>query len=344
MAIGKLWAGRTYGTHIGNLFLKLDGPDEQLTGILRFSAGQTGVILFEVSGGFDGQMLRVEGPEVPTSTVTGAGRIKAAVCLDSAGVLRGEWETSVGAGGILELHPHDIHQQNRALVGEAPPQLFSARHEFGAVSLDKAGILDIAEAVQREFSKGLVTVSVLGTTEQVLFLDAFRSRDFRHGKTNVVRIFAREPQEDNLDRSVTIELGPHVNFLSTQSGVESWVLGVREKLKSEVSRFERSYATNFKKLNVGINQLLIIAAVVYLPSLSELRDRAILMSGVLLIAAGLKLFHDKYLPHAELHAANRPQSLLSRIGPTIVSWIVSVTGGAAATMLALYLQGWLKVP
>lgn len=341
MAIGKLWAGRTFGTNVGNLFLRLSGDDDNLAGTLHFSSSDSGVLIFELKGTFDGATLKLGGEPKTRDQASMAGALKVAVSPDPAGVLRGQWETASGAAGTLELYPHDV-QPNRA-EDAPPPQLFTTRHEFGAIGVDKCEIVAIAEAVQREFAAGKVTIAVTGGTEQVAFLDDFRKRKFNAARAKVVRIFVRESEQSGLDRVTTVEFGPHVNFVATQSGDEAWALGMREKLKAEISRFERFYATNFKKLNIGINQLLLVAAIVYLPSLAGLANRAILMTGVILIAAVVNLLHSRYLPHAQIYLSSRPEGLVSRIGPPVVSWLIAVTAGIAATLLAIYLQGWLHI-
>ena len=344
MAIGRLWAGRLYGTNTGNLFLTLDGEDPHLTGTLRFNGSEnSGLLVLNVEGAFEGSRLRLIGREAPGQPAS-VGQFNAIADLSEKGVLHGQWETANGYAGTLELHPHDLKPDEPVQPPKLPPPLHTARHEFGAVSVDRNEVLAIADAIQREFTTGKVTVTVAGETENAAFLDDFRQREPQKIRANVIRLNAQEPEESGLLRIVTVEFGPQFNFLMTQGPDEPWVLGIREKLKSEIGVFERVYATNFKKFNIGINQLLLAGAIVYLPSLSGLRDRAILLAGVILIAATVKWLHDRYLPHAQIFLSSRPQGLTSRIGPPVLSWIIAATAGVAAALLAVYLQGWLHIP
>ena len=50
MALGRLWAGRVYGTNMGNLFVKLEGDDPALMGTLRFNESGVGVVVYCIDG------------------------------------------------------------------------------------------------------------------------------------------------------------------------------------------------------------------------------------------------------------------------------------------------------
>ena len=57
MPLSRLWAGRVFGTHTGNLFVKLQRQENALSGTLRFAQDGAGVIVYHVSGSFDGARL-----------------------------------------------------------------------------------------------------------------------------------------------------------------------------------------------------------------------------------------------------------------------------------------------
>ena len=130
----------------------------------------------------------------------------------------------------------------------------------------------------------------------------------------------------------------------TQGASEAWVLGKLEKLKRDLRRFERAYTTNFKRFGFGINQVLFVAAIIFLPSLANLRDRAMLMSGILALIFAVNWLHNRYLPFASIYLGKKPQGLLAWIGPSVVSWLITVTAGIAAILLGGYLRGWLALP
>jgi hypothetical protein len=87
----------------------------------------------------------------------------------------------------------------------------------------------------------------------------------------------------------------------TQGADKAWVLGELERLKRDVHGFERAYATNVKRLGFGINQLLLFGVIVYLPSLDSLRDRTILMVGVIALMGAVTWLHNRFLPFAAVY-------------------------------------------
>jgi hypothetical protein len=120
--------------------------------------------------------------------------------------------------------------------------------------------------------------------------------------------------------------------------------GRLEKLKRDLKRFERTYTTNFKRAGFGINQLLFVAAIIFLPSLSDPLDRAILLAGIIALIVGVDWLHKRYLPFAAIYLSRTPEGLLARVAPSAISWLIAATAGIFATLLAGYLQGWLALP
>lgn len=107
MAIGRLWAGRAYGTNAGNLFVSLEGDDASLSGTLRLNEPNVGTLVYSVQGLFDGRRLSLTGQPQTQAEGVILGQLTASAGLTSKGELRGEWETSVGAAGTFQLFPHD---------------------------------------------------------------------------------------------------------------------------------------------------------------------------------------------------------------------------------------------
>lgn len=68
------------------------------------------------------------------------------------------------------------------------------------------------------------------------------------------------------------------------------------------------------------------------------------MGGVLALTFGVNWLHERYLPFAAIHLAQKPGSVLTRLAPSAISWIIAATAGIAATLLAAYLQGWSTSP
>ena len=56
--LGKLWAGRAFGTNTGNLAISFTKDEEELEGIIRFQDEQYGIVIYNVTGTFkDGIQL-----------------------------------------------------------------------------------------------------------------------------------------------------------------------------------------------------------------------------------------------------------------------------------------------
>ncbi|MFT4171140.1 MAG: hypothetical protein QM639_01165 [Rhodocyclaceae bacterium] len=345
MALGHLWAGRAYGTNTGNLFVKLEGNDEALSGVLHMSEAGVGLVMYSLQGAFDGNRLTLTGETQAQIEGVVFGQLTASATLTNKGELSGEWSTSIGSAGTFILFPHDQAQGIEDIPNRVPDQLHTARHSFGAVEIDREQLTAIADEIQRDFKNAQVVVTVVAGTEQSRFLVDFKAIPFHDGvRTAIIKLFVQEPEGSGVNRVALVEFGPQVNMVMTQGGDEAWVLGMLEKLKRTIRPLERTYATNFKKLGFGVNQLLVVGTITFLPSLDTFRNRAILMAGVLALVLGVNWLHGRYLPFAAIHLGPKPTGLLARIAPSLASWVIAVSAGIAATLLAAYLQGWIGLP
>jgi hypothetical protein len=340
MALGRLWAGKVFGTSTGNLFVKFEGEDAALKGTLHFSDDQTGIVVYNLSGSFDGARLLFEGTTDAKKESVEYGHLTATAHLQPTGSLNGEWKTDIGSAGTFVLFPHS---RSEALISGAamPDQMYTARHNFGPILIDRDQIIALSEDVQRDFSKNKVIMTYVVGSEQSRYLDDFKKSTSRYGQTTFLKIFAREPDGTGIDRIITVEFGPELNYAMAQSSSESWSLGEVEKLKREIRKFERVYAT--KKIGVGINQVMILGAIVFLPSLDNLRDRAILMAGVFTLIYGVDWLHTRYLPHAAIYLNERKDGWMARFLPSAASWLIGIAASVIATLLGAYLKGWLSL-
>ncbi|MCO8143659.1 hypothetical protein NHN26_00345 [Rhodovulum tesquicola] len=343
MAIGNKWAGKLFGTNTGNLYATLEGDEDALKGRIHLNDPVFGLVVYGITATFDGQILTLQGE--PEKQIEGVelGNLQATAELNSKGELEGEWSTNIGSAGTFILFPHDRKSIAEKEDNAEQEQLHTARHNFGAVAVDRGQLTELAEEVQRDFKHTQVVVTVLAGTEKSRFLEDFKKAHFKDQRVTIFKIYARERQTVGIDRIAVIEFGPEVNFAMTQGADEAWVLGMLEKLKNSVEPLERKYATSFKKFGFGINQVLLVGAVIYLPSLTELELRAALMIGVLAIIAAVTWAHSRYLPFAALFLGNKPKSFFTKVFPSALSWIIAVTSAVAATLLATYLQGLLPI-
>jgi hypothetical protein len=342
MPLGHTWAGRAYGTNTGNLFLKFTGNDDSLTGKLHFNDTAEGVGVFDVVGKFDGNQLTLNGePVLDDQTEVVDGKLSAQGILNERGEITGGWETAIGTAGTFHLFPHDNQStsENRDIGAD---QLHTARYDFGPIEIDRDQIVAIADDIQREFQHVVVTIIV--GTEQSRLLDDFKSMNFPSNKATYLKLFASKPDRGGINQVITVEFGQEANWVMTQGTSEAWVLGKLETLKRALLKFERGYATNVKRLGIGINQLLLFGAIVFLPSLPDVKSRAVLLGGAVILAMIVNWAHTRFLPHSSIHLETKQRSLLLRLWPSVASWIIALTAGAAGTILAAYLQGWLKMP
>lgn len=178
-------------------------------------------------------------------------------------------------------------------------------------------------------------------TEQSRFLEDFKQMEFS-GKAEVLRLFVQEQEQQGNSRFISVEFGPYLNVAMAQSASEAWALGELERLKREINRYERVYAA--KKFGIGVNQLMAVGTIVFLPSLANLKDRAILAGGVVALIYAVNWLHGRYLPHAAIWLNERRGDLLARIFPSIASWFIGISASVIATLLAVYLKGWFSLP
>ena len=340
MALTKRWAGKAYGTNIGNVFLTLEGEDQALTGTLRMNEPGVVVAVYEVQGSFEAPTLTLTGQSQVQAEGLEFGDLKATGTMNAKGEIHGDWESTIGTAGTFVLFPH--------IGGEQPDdervtdQFHVARHNYGVIELDREQIIDIAENIRRDFPQ--VVVTVVAGTEQSHYLDKFKKLQFTFDKAEILKIFARKPDENGADQVISIEFGPHVNTAVTQGANRAWVLGQLETLKHDLKQYERHYITNFKRWGLNINQLLLLGAVVLLPSFSSLLDRAIFMGAGLALIVGVNWLHSRYLPFAAIHLREKKKGLFKRFGPSAASWVLGIVAAVVAAMVGAYLQGWLEIP
>lgn len=340
MAISKRWAGRVWGTNVGNVFITLDGEDAALTGTFRINETGVGIAVYTIQGAFKAPTLALTGQ--PQAQIEGVefGQLSVTGNMNAKGEVNGDWQTSIGLAGTFVLFPHAAGEQTDEV--QPAEQFHTARFNFGAIEIDKDQITEVAENIRREFPSVIVTV--VAGTEQARYLDDFKQIQFTVDRAEIIKVFARKSDGTGADQVVSIEFGPQVNTVMTQGANEAWVLGQLEKLKRDLKRYERTYITNFKRWGIGINQVMLLAAIVFLPSLGSLKDRTILMGVVLALIFGVNWLHSRYVPYAEIALRKKEKSWLGKTWPRVASWAIGIVAAVIGTLAAAYLQGALKIP
>src|SRR3546814_7451791 len=72
-----------------------------------------------------------------------------------------------------------------------------------------------------------------------------------------------------------------------------------------------------------------ISAIVFLPSLNGLKDRAILMGVVLALILGINSLHSRYVPYAAIYLREKKKGWLGKAWPRVASWGIGKNGRAA---------------
>lgn len=338
MALTKRWAGKAFGTNIGNIFVKLDGEDSALTGVLRMNEPGIGIAVYAVQGTFVAPTLTLSGQiQVPVEGVE-FGQLIASGTMNAKGEIHGDWETTIGTGGTFVLYPHTGAEESGD--GQAVAQFHTARYNFGAIEIDRAQFTEIAESLRRDFPS--VVVTVVAGTEQARYLEDFKQLQFSADRAEIIKAFAQRPDGSGANEVVSVEFGPQVNFAMTQGTSEAWVLGRLETLKRDVGRYERTYITNFKRWGIGINQVMLLGAIIWLPSLPGLTARAVLMGVVLGLIVLVNFLHSRYVPFAAIYLRERKVGAVRRALPSIGSWAIGIAATIIAGLVGTYLEGRLQ--
>lgn len=189
--LGRLWAGRIYGTNTGNLFVELDTSGDAISGTLRLMDTLFGLAVYHVTGSFDGT-LRLHGEPTQSAPGVNAGSIDATAVLTPEGHLRGEWQSSIGTAGTFEAYPHDVPPPDqRAAPGadQVPEQIYASTLTLGALRLYAKDVWELAQFIRRDFVVGrmVVTYAVRGN-EVTKYLEDFQREAAALGELRRIKL------------------------------------------------------------------------------------------------------------------------------------------------------------
>ena len=344
MVIKRRWEGQCYGTSRGRIFVEVEGEDESsiLTGTLHLNDEIVGPVVYSVRGKYDTSGLDLIGR--PKSESANAAPLNLFIVTESntQGKLQGKWNTTSGEAGVFMVFPcNPIKDTNHQI----PPQLHTARFDFGAVVVNRDEIISIADEIQKEFKTAKVIVTFIKGNQQSQFLTDFKEQKFNFEPTTFIRLSVQEPESGGIKRFIQVEFGQQVNFVTTEGGDQSWVLGTLENLKNSIRPLERDYVAKFKKYGIIILAFLTPSAIVIFPSIETIWDRTLIMSIIVIIVGMIIVLHNRYLPlHATIYLGKKQEDPLKGTKANIVSWIILATAGFAAIILAAFFQGWFQLP
>ncbi|MBI3703441.1 MAG: hypothetical protein HY244_06245 [Rhizobiales bacterium] len=260
--IGKLWAGKLFGTNMGNLFVELNSTDGEFSGTVRFLDDRFGLVLYSINGKFDGTAVEFTGKatQAPEGIVTG--EISAKGILTPEGQLRGQWSSTLGTGGTFILHPHDSSGDGTPATGLLPERLHMATRHVGAIRLYAEDVQELIGFLAKDFSQGRVIVTYRERGNEISRYASDPQSDLaRLGELRYLKLLIQEPEAYGINRFALVELNASgVNEIRVQGVQESWVVGKAESVASLLRTHQKTLSTTFRTFGLNINGLLALGS------------------------------------------------------------------------------------
>ncbi len=340
--LGRLWAGRVYGTNTGNLFAEFDSDAGGVRGTIRLADAQFGLTIFNVTGSFDGTLrLRGEPTQVPSGVA--AGTIEVTATLTPEGHLRGQWKSSIGTAGTFEAYPHDIPPPDQRATGAAaiPEQFFTSNISLGAIRLYAKDLWDLVQFIRKDYVVGRPVVTYIARGNEVTkYFEDFQKEAVVLGELRRLKITIQEPEAHGINKVVTVELNSlGQNEIRVQGINESWVVGKAEAIARSLRPFQKGLVTTYKKFGLTLNQVIFLAMLVVIPAIESLWQRAVFVLIVIVLLSVLYWLHSKFIPNAAIYLGAHEPTLFQRVWPSILSWVAAATASLAAAYVFYLLTG-----
>lgn len=338
--LGRLWAGRVFGTNTGNFFLELDSSGEGVTGTLRLMDTQFGLTVYQVTGSFDG-ILRLNGEPLQAPTGVQVGSIEASATLTPEGHLRGEWKSSIGTAGTWDAYTHGVLPSDERTTGKVaiPEQFFTSTISLGALRLYAKDLLELIQFIRKDFVVGrpVATYAVRGN-EVTKYFEDFQKEAAAVGELRRLKVTIQEPEAYGINKIVIVELNSlGQNEIRVQGINESWVIGKAEAIARILRTFEKGSVTTYKKFGLTLNQIIFLAMLVLIPAIESLWQRAVFVAIVVTLLGFLYWLHSRFIPNAVIYLGEQEPTVFQRVWPSILSWVVAAT----ASLAAAYAFYWL---
>lgn len=339
--IGKLWAGRVYGTNTGNLFVELSSAGPDVCGKVRFLDSVFGLAVYTIQGTFDDETLRVTGEIEQGAPGVEHGLLTIAASLTPDGSLRGTWNSTLGTGGTLEVFPHDTSgkaPQSRS-GASVPEQLYSRNIVLGAVRLFAEDVQQLFDHLRQDFLSGRLVVTFNSNGSEVTkYAEDFLRVQSSLGPLEYLKVMIQEPDAHGINRLVVVELSAFgANEVRVQGVHETWVVGKAESTAALLRRRQSPLVTTYKKFGLNLNQAIFAAMLVVMPSIGGWLERALFAVAVFSLLAALLWLHANFIPNATVRMGIARPSFFVRTWPSILSWL----GAATASLMAALVFYWL---
>jgi hypothetical protein len=338
--IGKLWAGKLYGTNTGNLFVEFEETSGNISGSLRFLDDRFGVVVYAVEAKFDGTTIELNGTCKHAAEGIETGEITAKGALTPVGELRGQWSSTLGTGGSFILFPHDAAVRNEPLPGLLPERLHTATRTLGALRLYAEDVQELIGFLQRDFSQGRVIVTYHDRGNEISrYASDFEQEIIRLGELRYLKLVIQEPDAYNINKFAVVELNANGgNDVRVQGVQESWVIGKAETIASLLRLHQKNLSTTFRKFGLNINGFLALFALVVLPEL-PLGRRVVFVLLVALISWVVIQAHTRFIPNVLIFLSPQKPTALERTWPQLLSWFIAVTSALVASIAYGVLRG-----
>lgn len=339
--LGKLWAGRAFGTNTGNLFAEIDSQTGVLAGTLRFSDTNFGLVIYKLKGMFDGSKVELEGDAIQSPPNVVTGHVTAKAVLTPSGNLKGQWGSSLGTAGTFELYPHDGDVGAQDNATGIPEQLHTQRIQVGAIRLYAQDVRSLAQVVKRDFSSGRIVVTYRSDgIENSRYIEDFEADASKLGEINYFRLNIQEPEAHGLNRNTMVELNAQgTNQIVAQGIYESWVIGKAEAVARNLRHYQKPIVTNVKRWGVTFNQIVLVVMLLSAPEIPTLLRRLSFAAIVILLLALFTAAHKRWVPTAQVFMAQRTPGIFERAWPIILSWLIAATATLAASYAFYVLNG-----
>lgn len=326
--LGKLWAGKAFGTNIGNLSITFEKDGEELEGIVRFHDDEYGLVTYKVHGTYNNDEVLLTGDATKKTEGVEYGELTVKAALTPEGSLKGEWSTSIGSGGPFTAHPHGAGAVNTGSTDLGIEQFYTQAYTLGALRLAKDDVISLMEAVRKDFNAEakLIVTYRSGGAEVTQHGKDFIAQMGGHKSLTYLKVFMQEPDEFGVNKFAYAELAEHgFNRVVVQGVREIWVEGKAQTLRGELARNEKSIITNFKRFGLNLNQLALFIMIVVMVDFQSFWKRVGIGVFVLMLIKFVGWLHVTFIPNASIRLTDVKDTWITRWGASIFSWVSALT-------------------
>jgi hypothetical protein len=345
--LGHRWAGKAFGTNTGNLFAELTSSNGSVTGSLRFMDEVFGLVIYDLTGTFDGSKLSLSGAVKQVAPGATAGALTVEGQLTAQGEIRGAWSSTLGTAGTFVLFPHDAptSQAAQGNAGLLPEQLHTVTRTIGAARLYAEDVRELINFIARDFRQPQVVVTYrLRGAEVSRYAPDFLNDVNQLGRLHYLKLFVKEPEAYGIERIAMVELNAAgSNEVRVQAVQESWAIGKAEALCAHLQRYSKPLATSFRKFGLNINTAILLVVLVLLPDL-PLGRRVVFFLVAALCIFGIVQLHARFIPNVVIFLSAQEPNVVQRAWPQVASWLLALTSAVAASIAYGFLKGELSPP